>query len=150
MEGELGLNKVDRGENARFAVMDRSVHQLAEEFAAEEGMVDAFPELSAETPEVLIVEDNPDMRELLLFLVGREFRTRSAQNGREALERIEERLPDLVLTDVMMPEMSGTELCRAIKTNPETSAVPVVLVTSQAEGEMIPASLAAEFGAELR
>ncbi len=74
--------------------------------------------------------------ELLLFLVGREFRTRSARNGQEALERVAEAVPDLVLTDVMMPEMSGTELCRALKANPETSAVPVVLVTSKAEGEM--------------
>ena len=72
----------------------------------------------------------------VIDVVSREFRTRSAQNGREALERVAEGLPDLVLTDVMMPEMSGTELCRALKTDPETSAVPVVPVTSKAEGEM--------------
>jgi signal transduction histidine kinase len=86
--------------------------------------------------EVLICEDNPDMRRLLAHFVGKEFRVRSVTNGREGLDALRERAPDLVLTDVMMPEMSGTELCRAIKTNPETHGIPVVLVTSKAEREM--------------
>ena len=67
---------------------------------------------------MLIVEDNADMRRLLSFLVGQEFRVRVAPNGREGLEMVRELAPDLVLTDVMMPEMSGTELCRAIKGEP--------------------------------
>jgi len=134
MEGDLGL-ATEQGEGARFAEMERSVRRW-EEQAGEAGEVPRPAVLAPDTPEVLVVEDNPDMRELLLFLVGREFRTRFARNGREALERIAEGLPDLVLTDVMMPEMSGTELCRALKTDPATSGVPVVLVTSKAEGEM--------------
>jgi two-component system NtrC family sensor kinase len=87
-------------------------------------------------PEVLIAEDNPDMRSLLLMLLGREFRVRAARNGREALELVRESQPDLVLSDVMMPEMSGLELCAAIKQTAETRSIPVVLVTSKAEGEM--------------
>jgi len=88
------------------------------------------------TPEVLIAEDNPDMRSLLALLVGREYRVRAARNGREALEALRDRMPDLVLSDVMMPELSGVELCRTIKGDPELKAVPVVLVTSKAEREM--------------
>ena len=87
-------------------------------------------------PEVLICEDNPDMRELLSFVISKEYRVRVARNGREGLEAVQCRAPDLVLTDVMMPEMSGTELCRAIKGDPELVGLPVVLVTSKAEREM--------------
>ena len=90
----------------------------------------------ANAPEVLIAEDNPDMRALLAMIVGREFRVRVVSNGREALEALGESAPDLVLSDVMMPEMSGIELCKAIKENVETQAIPVVLVTSKAEREM--------------
>jgi len=89
-----------------------------------------------DAPEVLICEDNADMRRLLTFLIGQEFRVRVASNGREGLECMKESVPDLVLTDVMMPEMSGTELCREIKANPDWAGVPVVLVTSKAEREM--------------
>ena len=84
----------------------------------------------------LIAEDNPDMRALLARLVGREFRVRLAKNGLEALESLREKAPDLLLSDVMMPEMSGTELCMAVKSDSSTQAIPVVLVTSKAEREM--------------
>ncbi|MCH2187516.1 response regulator, partial [Myxococcota bacterium] len=90
----------------------------------------------ANAPEVLIAEDNPDMRSLLATLIGREFRVRTARNGREALEKLQEHLPDLLLSDVMMPEMSGLELCREVKQNPATRTLPVVLVTSKAERDM--------------
>lgn len=86
--------------------------------------------------EILIAEDNPDMRNLLATLLGREFRVRTARNGREALDLIGQSMPDLVLSDVMMPEMSGIELCREVRLNQETNSLPVVLVTSKAEQEM--------------
>ncbi len=86
--------------------------------------------------EVVIAEDNPDMRRLLATLLSREFHVRTARNGREALERVHESMPDLLLSDVMMPEMSGIELCRAVKNDDETRSLPVVLVTSKAEHEM--------------
>jgi signal transduction histidine kinase len=137
VEADLALPP-EPGDGARFAEMERSVQRWEGQRSASEGAErgDAPALLAADVPEVLVVEDNPDMRELLAFLVGREFRTRSARNGREALERVAESLPDLVLTDVMMPEMSGTELCRALKSDAATAGVPVVLVTSKAESEM--------------
>jgi len=87
-------------------------------------------------PEILVAEDNADMRRLLAFLLGREYRVRLARNGREALDAVRAHPPDLVLTDVMMPEMSGIELCRTLKADPATRGIPVVLVTSKAEREM--------------
>jgi signal transduction histidine kinase len=87
-------------------------------------------------PEVVVAEDNGDMRKLLVHLLSAEFRVRAARNGREALEMVRERVPALVVTDVMMPEMSGTELCEAIKRDGDLAGVPVMLVTSKAEREM--------------
>ncbi len=76
------------------------------------------------------------MRRLLGTLLGRDYRVRLTRTGREALEAVRRRPPDLVLTDVMMPEMSGTELCKALKSDPQTRGVPVMLVTSKADREM--------------
>ena len=92
--------------------------------------------LASHASEVLVVDDNADLRRLLADLLGAEFRVRTARNGREGLEAVRESSPDCVLTDVMMPEMSGTELCAAIKADASLRAVPVVLVTSKAEREM--------------
>jgi signal transduction histidine kinase len=86
--------------------------------------------------EVLIAEDNPDMRQLLKILMGKYYRVRVARNGCEALALARTHKPDLILSDVMMPEMDGIELCREIKNGEETSSIPVILVTSKAEGEM--------------
>jgi signal transduction histidine kinase len=90
-------------------------------------------EAPPDAPEVVVAEDNADMRRLLAFLLRGEFRVRLASNGCEALEAVRAREPELVLTDIMMPEMSGVELCRALKEDPRTSAIPVMLVTSKAE-----------------
>lgn len=91
--------------------------------------------LAADAPEILIVEDNAEMRRLIAHHLGRDFRIRLAANGRAALDAIVERLPDLVLTDVMMPEISGTDLCRRLKSDPITEGIPVVLLTSKADRE---------------
>ncbi len=87
-------------------------------------------------PEILVADDNEDMRELVSFILGKDFRVRAARNGREALDLLQDFVPDLVVSDIMMPEMSGTELCQAIKTDERLAQVPVMLVSSKAEGEM--------------
>jgi signal transduction histidine kinase len=120
-------------EGLRVAEMERNVVRYEGALPEGEGGVPTGPYASAD---VLICEDNPDMRRLLAHFVGKEFRVRAVANGRAGLEALREKAPDLVLTDVMMPEMSGTELCRAIKSDPETHGIPVVLVTSKAEREM--------------
>jgi len=135
VEADLGLEESlgQGGTDERMVEMERSIQR----WEGREGPAELV-ELAhgSSVPEVLIAEDNPDMRKLLAFLVGREFRVRLARDGREALDRVRERTPDLVLSDVMMPEMSGTDLCAAIKEDPGLAGIPVVLVTSKAESEM--------------
>jgi signal transduction histidine kinase len=134
VEAELAAGRDDAGD--RFVEMERSVQRSASQQGLEPEPAEAEQGPPPYAPEIVVAEDNADMRRLLAFLLGREFRVRVTSNGREAFEAVRESLPDLVLTDVMMPEMSGTELCRALKGDPATEAIPVVLVTSKAEREM--------------
>ncbi|MFO0689575.1 MAG: ATP-binding protein [Myxococcota bacterium] len=87
-------------------------------------------------PRVLVTDDNRDMRELLRFVLEKEFEVETAKNGLEALERVAADPPALVVTDLMMPGLSGTELCERIKTTDSLRDIPVMIVSSKAEGEM--------------
>lgn len=84
---------------------------------------------------ILIVEDNEELRELLVRLFSKVYTVCSAQDGEEGLEKTKELQPDIVLSDIMMPKMSGIEMCRKIKTNFETSHIPVILLTAQTAEE---------------
>jgi len=91
----------------------------------------ATPETTEGTPIVLIVDDNEHNLELIqAFLdeLGGELRV--ARDGAEALESIAESTPDIVLLDIMMPRMSGYQVCERIKGNPATRDIPVVMVTA--------------------
>lgn len=84
-----------------------------------------------EVIEVLIVEDSPTQAAQLSFLLEkRGYRVTATTNGRQALAAMTQRLPSLVISDVVMPEMDGYALCRAIKQDPRLNGVPVVLLTS--------------------
>lgn len=80
---------------------------------------------------VLVVDDNRQNLELILaYLEDIECQTLSAEGGQQALEMIENDLPDLILLDVMMPKISGFEVCKKIKNNPRTEHIPVIMVTA--------------------
>jgi putative two-component system response regulator len=80
---------------------------------------------------VLIADDyEPNLSALRQLLENADYSVVTASNGREALEAVARERPDLVLLDVMMPEMSGIEVCTKIKTNPETCLTPVVLISA--------------------
>lgn len=80
---------------------------------------------------VLIVEDNDSLREMLVRIFEPYYFVMSAANGKEALEKVGEEAPDIILSDVVMPEVSGTELCKKIKSDIETCHIPVVLLTAR-------------------
>ena len=83
-------------------------------------------------PLVLIIDDHADMRAYLSSCLGDGYRIISAPDGRAGLARATELLPDLVLSDLMMPHLDGLELCRRLKTDERTSHIPVVLLTARA------------------
>ena len=85
-----------------------------------------------ETPNILIVEDNRDVRDYLESHLRQYYQVIAAVNGVEGLAKAREFVPDLVISDVMMPEMDGYTLCRAIKTDERLSHIPVILLTAKA------------------
>ena len=85
--------------------------------------------------DILIVEDNEELRGLLVRLFSKVYSVCEAQDGEEGLEKTKEIQPDIVLSDIMMPKMSGIEMCRKIKSNFETSHIPVILLTAQTAEE---------------
>jgi two-component system sensor histidine kinase/response regulator len=93
--------------------------------------LDATYEIRPEDFEILIVEDSPTQAERLRRLIQSKcFRVRVAANGELALAAIQQQRPHLVLSDIIMPEMNGYELCRKIKADPELRGIPVILVTA--------------------
>jgi len=81
---------------------------------------------------ILVVEDSPSELELIShFLNESGYKVIKATGGTEALEKLELEKPDAIITDVVMPGMSGFELCRSLKKNPETQKVPIVICSSK-------------------
>ena len=80
---------------------------------------------------ILVVDDNADIRAYLGSWLGKYYQVSSAANGKEGLETARREVPDLVLTDVMMPVMDGLELCRRLKSDMATSHIPVLLLTAR-------------------
>jgi two-component system alkaline phosphatase synthesis response regulator PhoP len=84
---------------------------------------------------ILLVDDEKDILDLLKYNLEKEgYKVSTASNGKQALKLVQQK-PEIVVLDVMMPEMDGWEVCRAIRSNPETADIPVVFLTAK-EGEI--------------
>src|ERR1700675_884853 len=85
---------------------------------------------------ILVVDDTPANVKLLADVLGaRGYAVSTAASGKEALEKVAADAPDLVLLDVVMPEMSGYEVCKALRADPATARLPVVMVTALDPGQ---------------
>ena len=90
---------------------------------------------------ILVADDNADMRNYILRLLVPAFEVRSAGNGKEALAAARADVPDLILSDVMMPEMDGVALVAALRAEPLTRTVPVILLSARAGEDAVLAGL---------
>ena len=88
-------------------------------------------EHSAETPLLLIVEDNRELKEYMVNFLSNDFRVLTANNGKEGLELVIKNTPDIIISDLMMPVMDGIEMCKIIKTDVNTSHIPVIILTAK-------------------
>jgi len=85
---------------------------------------------------ILIAEDERDIRELIKFtLTFAGHQITEAVNGEEAVEKAKEVIPDLIMTDVRMPKMTGYQACKAIKENASTAHIPVVILSAKGQDE---------------
>ena len=85
---------------------------------------------------ILVVDDNEDIVDIARkVLLARGFEVRVAYNGPSALASVEQRRPDLILLDIMMPQMSGMDVLDRLRANPATAGVPVILVTAKDQDE---------------
>lgn len=88
---------------------------------------------NTELPLLLIVEDQPELRNFIVQNLGKEYRYAEASNGKDGLILADELLPDLIISDVMMPDTDGFELCQTLKSSVATSHIPIMLLTAKAE-----------------
>ncbi|MEN8202524.1 MAG: two-component regulator propeller domain-containing protein [Bacteroidota bacterium] len=137
--GQLGV-RTKEGEGSSFVIRLPlgSEHLNQAELADDEKPV---METLAGTPDlpvftgygdkrILVVEDNVEMRDFITGILSPHYRVMEAENGMKGLEVALEKAPDLIISDVMMPEMDGVELCNRIKGNLETSHIPLLLLTA--------------------
>ena len=90
--------------------------------------------MSAEQPTVLLVEDEPAQREVLSYNLEAEgFRVVRAENGEEGLMLVDEEAPDIIVLDWMLPKVSGIEVCRQVKTRPDTRNTPIIMLSARSE-----------------
>ncbi len=81
-------------------------------------------------PMAIVVDDNEDFLNFMVESFSKDYRVRVAQDGRKAWEMIQELTPDIIISDVMMPEMDGNQLCKLVKSDKRTSKIPFILLTS--------------------
>lgn len=92
-----------------------------------------LPVADESLPQLLLIEDNPDVMAYLVTCLQSAYRLELAYNGREGYEKALQLVPDLIVSDVMMPEMNGLEVCDRLKNDERTSHIPVVLLTAKAD-----------------
>ncbi|MCK4750901.1 MAG: response regulator, partial [Bacteroidales bacterium] len=94
-----------------------------------------FREEKRSDSKILIIDDDPDMMRFTADYLGESFQVITAQDGLEGLEKAKEHLPDLIISDIMMPHMDGIEMSEQLKSDILTSHIPIILLTSRSEVE---------------
>ena len=118
-----------------FPVSPSALEEEPDTEPGEYGFDETGVDNSKERPIVLIVEDHPDVRRYLRDRLARRYRPLEAQNAEKGFALATRKVPDLVITDVMMPGLDGFELCRTLKEDMRTSHIPVILLTARGSEE---------------
>lgn len=114
--------------------LDASVQELSASLGT--GAADSGARHLPERPTVLVVEDNAEMRSFIAGILRDSYNIATASDGVEGLERATALRPDLVITDIMMPRMSGDQLVKALRDQPVFNALPVLLLSAKADDEL--------------
>lgn len=132
VELQLGRNHFKEGE-VNFYITDTRADEpvSAQQEVQEEETHAGKPAL----PTLLVVEDNKDLRDLLHLQLDGQFNIFTAANGAEGLRKVNLYQPDIIITDQMMPEMTGTEMIQAIRTDFQNSHIPIIMLTAKTDDE---------------
>lgn len=98
-------------------------------------MSEEIDQMGQDQPIILVVEDESDMLQYVTEILSPTFNVITASNGKEGIEKALETIPDLIVSDVMMPELDGIELCRKLKSDKDTSHIPIILLTALSDME---------------
>lgn len=138
VESQVGI-----GTTFRFYLPDvknQNEPQIQERFSTEDIHIDEemIPETESGVVEqnaqtILVVEDNADMRKYIKTELSAEYNIVQASDGLTGLKKAESIIPDLILSDIVMPNLDGIEMCKRIKTNIQTSHIPVILLTAKVD-----------------
>ncbi|AAX16927.1 GGDEF domain-containing response regulator [Borrelia hermsii] len=94
-------------------------------------ILDNFEDISVKSQKLLLVDDTPTNLDLLIDILQYNYEIRVAVNGFDALKQVEIASPDLILLDVLLPDISGYEVCKRLKNDPETRDIPVIFISSR-------------------
>lgn len=110
---------------------DQPLQHIPAPIEGDENSEEGTKKVTRKKHSILIVEDEDEIRNYLITELGNHFRVSSCSNGKEALEFIRQHMPDLVLSDIMMPEINGITLLRKLKQNIKTNHIPIILLTAK-------------------
>lgn len=138
-EGILSVeSSVDKGTTFSFRLLTRNTYPNA--LHVEEKISSNILEETIETeneagkgnqPVILVIEDDKDIREYIVTSLTENYRILPAANGKEGLALAQKHIPNIIVSDIMMPEMDGLELCRRVKKDICTSHIPIILLTAK-------------------
>lgn len=149
MRGSIGVeSRVGHGTTFTISLPLRNGRKNNPPYIAQKSITEVSPEIVRLTqkpekamtatamehaPKVLIVEDNDDMANYIAQHLSDKYSLQFAHNGAQALEMTSDILPDLIITDIMMPEMDGYELCRRIRAAEATNHIPIVVISARSD-----------------
>ena len=127
----LNYDEFQMVQNLNLSVLENHKNTETDDIAADSHTDANQINVNNNLPHILIVEDHADIREFIAENLQDSFYVEQAENGKSGLEIAVKTIPDLVITDIVMPEMDGTELCIKLKTDEKTSHIPVVMLTGK-------------------
>ncbi len=132
---QFNEEEIIESEDGKTDGLELQAEGIVENLAAETEIGSELTVDDSDRPVVLIVEDNADLRTYISDNLQDDYQILEAENGRLGLTRAIEEVPDLVITDLMMPEMDGMELCYQIRNDQTTNHIPIVMLTAKADRE---------------